>query len=827
MIGRWRAFGLLLTLLLPGWAMAADPTPFDLAGPVLRVSVTRGAASLPIAQVPNLEAGDQIQIRADLPPSQSAHYLLVAAFLRGATNPPPEKWFFSAQTWTAKGRDGLRLAVPGGAQQVLVFLAPESGGDLKAVMDAVRGRPGAFVRASQDLNQASLDRSRLDAFLDAIHRNNQIDQDHLQAISPLVARSLAIKLDTDCLKKTPELQAACLTEGQGSLVLSDSESTSIVQSLTSGDPAALINQLSATRQADYGVYSPYIGAVMDIARIVDSFHTTQYQYAPAITTANGDRLSLVLNTPPSFRAPMSVLIAALPAVGPPQAPALHPVDAKAAYCVTKPGLVLAVDGAPLAFSTAYAHDMALRLDGPGGKSLDIPVKADAEQGGFVAESSKVDGGKADPSTFGEVTGASLEGEWGFEHFEGPRFHVQISGPGQWTLAAEDQQSLMVGRDDLVHLSSPRAPCVESVMLRQTGADPQSVTWSLDKPDELAVTLPLKDAAPGAAALLVKQYKADAAEETALQTFTQAGRLDSFAYHAGDDAAVLKGARLDEVEAITFHGVTFKPDKLVTANGGDELALAPADPAALAKLKVGDGGAVRVAFKNGHTASLHGAVDPTRPSVTLISKSIDPPATGASKLIQLTDSNEIEEGATLTFSLHAGTPAVFSRDAKVEVAADDGTVLTTLTLAHGLVLADEKVAVATLNTGEAFTASTFGPLRFRIVDGAAGPGDWRSLATLVRLPQLRELKCPPGPARGRRCQLTGSNLFLIDALSTDRAFDHPVEIPEGFTGSAITLPRPPAGRLFVKLHDSPAVVNEVALPQGEEERAPLGAAGLQR
>ena len=51
---------------------------------------------------------------------------------------------------------------------------------------------------------------------------------------------------------------------------------------------------------------------------------------------------------------MSVLLAALPAVGPPQAPALHPVDAKGAYCATKPGLVLPVDGAPLAFSTAYA-----------------------------------------------------------------------------------------------------------------------------------------------------------------------------------------------------------------------------------------------------------------------------------------------------------------------------------------------------------------------------------------------------------------------------------------------------------------------------------------
>ncbi len=65
----------------------ADPAPFDLAGPVLEAKVTRGDSTLPISQVPNLAAGDKIWIKADLPPTQSAHYLLVAAFLSGSTNP--------------------------------------------------------------------------------------------------------------------------------------------------------------------------------------------------------------------------------------------------------------------------------------------------------------------------------------------------------------------------------------------------------------------------------------------------------------------------------------------------------------------------------------------------------------------------------------------------------------------------------------------------------------------------------------------------------------------------------------------------------------------
>src|SRR5271167_3940135 len=91
----------ILLALLAGSAHGT-PAPFDLAGPVLDVRVSRGTTTLPASQVPNLAAGDRIWLKADLPPTQSAHYLLVAAFLRGATNPPPENWFFQCKTWTGK-----------------------------------------------------------------------------------------------------------------------------------------------------------------------------------------------------------------------------------------------------------------------------------------------------------------------------------------------------------------------------------------------------------------------------------------------------------------------------------------------------------------------------------------------------------------------------------------------------------------------------------------------------------------------------------------------------------------------------------------------------
>jgi hypothetical protein len=287
---------IILAIFLAATAHA-DPAPFDLAGPPLDVKITRGAKTLPASEVPNLLAGDRVWIKADLPATQSAHYLMVAAFLSGSTNPPPESWFFPCKTWTGKcGHDGLTVTVPVGAQQVLVFLAPETGGDFRTLVNAVRGRPGAFVRTSQDLNQAALDRSRLETYLSAIHVLNDADPAKLTEAAPLLARSLAIKVDPKCLDRIPELQAPCLTQGQESLILNDGHSTSIVEALTSGPGGDLAMEASYTPQLSYGYYSPYLASVMDIARIMDSFRTAQYQYIPALASQRGDKLELT-NSP--------------------------------------------------------------------------------------------------------------------------------------------------------------------------------------------------------------------------------------------------------------------------------------------------------------------------------------------------------------------------------------------------------------------------------------------------------------------------------------------------------------------------------------------------
>src|SRR5580704_6195842 len=142
-------FGTLAALLLSGTALNADPARFDLIGPKVDVHVTRAGRTLPIAQVPNLQPGDKIWLHPDLPPTQSVHYLLIAAFLRGSTNPPPDEWFFNIQTWNKKVlEEGVTVVVPKEAQQAILFLAPETGGDFSTLRSAVRGRPGVFVRAS-------------------------------------------------------------------------------------------------------------------------------------------------------------------------------------------------------------------------------------------------------------------------------------------------------------------------------------------------------------------------------------------------------------------------------------------------------------------------------------------------------------------------------------------------------------------------------------------------------------------------------------------------------------------------------------------------------
>ncbi len=84
--------------------------------------------------------------------------------------------------------EGIVITVPAEAQQTLLFLAPETGGDFSTLRNAVKGRPGAFVRASQDLNQASLDRLRLEKYLAEVRETSDTDPKELKDRSAMLAR---------------------------------------------------------------------------------------------------------------------------------------------------------------------------------------------------------------------------------------------------------------------------------------------------------------------------------------------------------------------------------------------------------------------------------------------------------------------------------------------------------------------------------------------------------------------------------------------------------------------------------------------------------------
>jgi hypothetical protein len=790
----------MLSLLgLPPSSLRA--APFDLAGPTLEVEVTRAGRMLPAAEVPNLAIGDRVWIKADLPSAESAHYLMVAAFLRGATNPPPGDWFFACETWTRRCvKEGLTLTVPQEAKQLLIFLAPKTGGGFRTLVNAVRGRPGAFVRTSQDLKQAALDHARLDAYLAAVRHLADVDPLKLKEAAPLLSRSLGIKVDEACLEKIPLLQAPCLAQGGDSLILDDGHSASLAQALTSGPASDLAMEASNTPQLRSGYYGPFIGSLFDIAKILDSLHTAQYQYIPALTAMHEQQVSLTLNAPPSFHDPMSVLVVALPPVEAPQFPVLHPVNPNDMLCASKDPLVLPAEGAPVVFSTAYAHDAVLHFTKKDGSSIDLPARADPAQGGFLV--SLTDATSKVPA---DAVSASLHAQWGFDSYAGPTFKLADAQPQAWSLAPGDSPDLIVGRADTIHLRADSIGCLGDITLVDAAAKSHKVQWKKSGPNEVELALPLQDEPAGELTLLVRQFGRTDVQTLALHAFAQAGHLESFTLHAGDTEGILRGNRLDEVKRLAFSGMQFTPGALSTHDGRDELPMLAQSGSDTRTLKPGD---AQITLGDGRTFSVKVTIASPRPSAALISKTVQWAAATNEHAIQLSNESELPLEARLTFSLRAQSPAAFRPEEKLEVATTDGSFSAVLGVGTGEVrLQSRKVAVVMLEPSKTLGASAFGPLQFRrIVEGVAGA--WVPLATLVRLPRLAGVDCPAEPDGA--CSLTGADLYLVDSVSADADFTRVTHVPDGFTEPALRIPRPTNGRLYVKLRDDPAVVNVALL-----------------
>jgi hypothetical protein len=868
----------LLALLIPAIAFADSPA-FDLAGPKVDVHVQRGGKTLPIAEVPNLLPGDRLWIHPDLPESQSAHYVLIVAFLRGATNPPPPEWFRRVETWTREVREeGVFVVVPAEAEQALLFLAPETSGDFSTLRNAVRGRPGAFVRATQDLQLASWDRLRLDAYLAEVKATSQEDPKDLKEHTSLAARSLGMRVEQQCFDKPTDQQAPCLVQHTDGLVLDDAGVQSHVTQITNGSAADLMNQLSYSNLGGGGQFSPYVGAVVDLARIMSTFHTAKYQYIPALALPQReqpDTLNLRLNVPPSFRDPKSVIVVALPPVAQSHPPQLHPVDASQNYCAPKPKLALFVDGAPLVFGTAMAHDLVLHIEtkatldpsvsspssptqlitpgesqkmaklsgagvgaqnqaaapasipAPFQSGIDIPVRADSGEGGLVLERPL----PAFPEN--EVVG-ELRGQWGFDPIEGPKFHLVAPHPGGWTIPGSDHNALIIGREDTLHLDGASSLCVSEVMAQlppeheSHGAEnkaenkPVKLTWKSPKPEQIELAVPLKNAKPGPVKIAIHQYGLASPDELSLRAYAEAASIDHLTLSAGDKSAVLKGKRLDEVESADLAGIGFAPAALNRVQDFDQLEMTATG--LTSTLQPGDSYNARVTLRDGRELHVPATVTVSRPQVDLLSKGVqhDQAETdGTNPLpVHIGSPDDLPLQRRLVFFLRSRVPTAFPRTEKIELGAVDGSFQTTLSLTDGsLMLEDAHTAVAVLDPLSRFGASAFGPIQLRAVSADGVSGDWVPLGTLVRLPGFngsqgsKDLRCPRNPTKP--CQLSGSNLFLITAVSANPDMSNAVDVPAEFSGTALTVPNinrsGTNGTLYFSLRDDPKTVQTLTLP----------------
>jgi len=796
-----RCLPLLFLAIFAISVLYADGPAFDLTGPKVDVHVKRGDVTLPVSQTANLMPGDRLWIHPDLPESQSARYVLVVAFLRGSTNPPPPEWFTRVETWTRAAREeGVFVTVPQEAQQALIFLAPETGGDFSTLRAAVRGRPGAFVRAAQDLEAASWDRMRLDAYLNEVRTTSQTDQKALKEKAELAARSLGIKVDQQCFDKPTDQQAPCLVQHTDGIVLDDANAQSLVSQLANGTTGDLMNQLSYSTMGGGGAYSPYIGAIVDTAKILASLHTAHFQYIPALALPTKDTLNLRLNVPPSFRDPKSVVVVALPPIGPSKTPPLRPVNLADQLCAQKPELVFASEGAPLVFGTDLAHDLKLHID-IAKQSLDLPLSVAPSKGGLVLQQPL----PALPP--GEMT-ATVRGKWGFDDWEGPRFHVVSAGPENWQLVPDDQSALVVGRQDKLHFEGVSTLCVSKIDERSANGNALPLTWKSPKPELLEVSLEMKDATPGPVTLEIHQYGIEKPDSISLSAYAEAASLDRLTLSAGDRSALLKGTRLDEVAKASLDGITWTPAGLARVQDFDQLSLNTEgstmnlDPAGryTAKVQLRDGRQLKVPV----------TVDPPRPQVTLMSKGSQDDASQAPSPVHLGGTDDVAVGSRLVFFLKSVVPQSFPRNENVEVAAADGSFRTVLSLTDGsLILEDAKTALGTVEPLTRFGASAFGPLRARVISANGVTGDWMPLGTLVRLPGFKELKCPHSVSKP--CTLVGANLFLADSIASAQDFTNPTEVPADFTGTQLSVPHPANGVLYLKLRDDPGTVQTLTLP----------------
>jgi len=208
---------------------------------------------------------------------------------------------------------------------------------------------------------------------------------------------------------------ACLMQGQASLILDDLHSTSIVEALTSGRRVIWPCRRAPPRKRAMAITVPMLhrswilraSSTPSVPRSINTFRTDRATWESRCPDA--EHAAFVPGS--EIRAGGSSARRRSCATA-----ALHAVNPKEVLCARKADLVVSVEGAPLVFSTDYAHEVALTVSTKDHKSLDLPVRADPVQGGFVVNTSSLNAAHLDDNIQG-----SLHGYWGFEKYDGRAF----------------------------------------------------------------------------------------------------------------------------------------------------------------------------------------------------------------------------------------------------------------------------------------------------------------------------------------------------------------------------------------------------------------------
>lgn len=795
-----RTLRLTVALLLFAFAVVlqahGDDARFDLAGPQVSVSVTRGTVTLPIAQVPSLLANDRLNVRADLPKTQSNHLVVVVAFLRGATNEPPDDWFTRIDPWKLKTGDWTTIAVPAGAENVVLFLAPETGGDFGTLRGAVKRNPGLFQRAVATLNKASLQQQRIQRYLSEMQPVANDDETPIKLRSDKLAAALALTPNGECFSKPVAEQLDCLTQQSENLLLDDGHGQTIADAISTGASSDFINEAA---QSDGGTYSAYVGTLIDLIHLVGSLHTAQYRYIPAISFPEGAALNLRLNASPSFNNPKSVIVVALPMIGTSDVAHFRFSPSALSFCLRNPNAFIPLTGVPNLFVTAYAHNLQLVMRSPAADAH-LPLKLDALAGGLVptdaiAHPTGASDEQAAASSALLISGR-LEGQWGFDSFQGPPVLLQPRPSLSWHLEGSD--TITAGVDSSLTLQSDGASCIQSITLSGGNLHDTALTYSSVDANHVHMQLPLKDEPSGDYTLKVRQYGLTTPQRVSFKAYASRPSFSAVLLGTDPDRAVLVGKDVTGVVSVRIGSTTYAPEPAASEDASVQLHASDAPgavDAAIGTVTLSDGRLMDVPVRQENAGA----------KLTLLSLQAVEKVQDDNVSIELGAADDISLHSMLHFVVQSSGP--FPRTQRIEVATSDGSPNVSLSIsANTLILEDRNTAVAHLDLDEAFGESAFGELRFRSVPGDGTYGSWIKLGRLVRRPRITSIICT---ANGKPvCLLKGSELFLVKAFSSTPDFAHAVTVPAGFDGQRFAVPRLSSQRgeaVYVQLRDDPGSV----------------------